>query len=182
MKKSGFTHEAEAAVNQTDQWLTPRPLYDSLGHFDLDPCAHQDPKHWLAPNNFCLPETDGLLAEWKGSVFCNPPYGDETGKWVERCSLHNDAVLLVYARTETLGFRPIWKFADAISFIYPRVAFVDPVTVEPKKGGGAPSCLVAFGEKNIERLRLSACKLRNGIVVTEWECEGRTKSQRAVTA
>jgi hypothetical protein len=35
---------------------------------------------------YYTPETDGLSQSWDhgGAVFCNPPYGREIGKWVQK--------------------------------------------------------------------------------------------------
>ena len=71
----------------TDQWATPQGFYDELNsefHFTLDPCAdstnHKCSKYFTK-------EDDGLIQDWSGNVvFCNPPYGREVGKWVEKCS------------------------------------------------------------------------------------------------
>ena len=43
------------------------------------------------------------------SVFCNPPYGKEMYKWVEKCYFegrkeHTTVVLLIPARTDTKYF------------------------------------------------------------------------------
>ncbi len=74
----------------------------------LDPAATETTakcKHYYTP------ETDGLLQSWDygGAVFCNPPYGREIGKWVEKA--YNEAmkikypvVLLIPARTDTAYF------------------------------------------------------------------------------
>jgi site-specific DNA-methyltransferase (adenine-specific) len=51
---------------KSDDWSTPRWLLDELTaefHFDFDPCP-------LRGHNM------GLFDEWKGNVFCNPPYSN----------------------------------------------------------------------------------------------------------
>lgn len=92
----------------TDLWATPQDFFDELDaefHFDLDVCA-------LPENAKCAtyytPEQDGLKQPWTGTVWCNPPYGRQIGKWVERGAqaAQNGAtvVMLLPARTDTRWF------------------------------------------------------------------------------
>lgn len=76
----GFARED----NQKDHWLTPPELLTALGGFDLDPCAYHSQPWKTAKTQYALPEHDGLLMPWEGRVWCNPPYGKETKKWIER--------------------------------------------------------------------------------------------------
>lgn len=70
--------------SKTDLWATPQDLFDELNAefgFTLDVCA-------LPENAKCdkyyTPDIDGLKQEWNGICWCNPPYGREIGKWVEK--------------------------------------------------------------------------------------------------
>ena len=70
--------------SKTDLWETPQEFFDELDaeyHFTLDAGA-------LPENAKCAryytPEQDGLHQPWDGIVWCNPPYGREIEKWVER--------------------------------------------------------------------------------------------------
>lgn len=94
--------------SKTDQWETPKDFFDDLDalfHFTLDACA-------LPENAKCekyfTPEMDGLKQEWGGVVWCNPPYGREIGRWVEKgyLSAKNGCtvVMLLPARTDTKWF------------------------------------------------------------------------------
>lgn len=140
--------------NATDHWLTPPDLLQALGGFDLDPCAYHTQPWQSAAKHYALPENDGLLLPWHGRVWCNPPYGKETGRWVDRMALHSNGIMLIFGRYETEGFRPAWKYADAIYWLYKRVAFYLPSGSLPEDGGGtAPSLLIAFGKQNIDSLR-----------------------------
>lgn len=73
----------------TSEWATPQDLFDSLNaefHFTLDPCSTDEnakcEKHYTK-------EQDGLKQDWTGErVFCNPPYGREMSKWIEKCYKH----------------------------------------------------------------------------------------------
>ena len=77
-------------TSNTDQWATPQDFFDKLNdefHFTLDVCA-DDTNHKC--DKYFTKEQDGLAQDWgEKVVWCNPPYGREIGKWVERCSKHN---------------------------------------------------------------------------------------------
>jgi len=142
----------------TVEWFTPPEITQSLGYFDLDPCTRTDAPFSHAKNIFTL-QDNGLNQIWEGRVWCNPPYGaKETPKWLEKLSEHGDGVALIFARTETkMFFNYIWERADAVMFIKGRVKFYTP---EGKQGqpAGAPSCLVAYGSKNVMSLENSNIK------------------------
>lgn len=93
-------------------WCTPQDFFDKLNEefsFTLDAAATD--KTAKCPLYF-TPETDGLKSSWKvaggGTVFCNPPYGREIGKWVQKAYEEAQAgtpiVLLIPARTDTSYF------------------------------------------------------------------------------
>lgn len=139
-----------------DEWLTPPSIIKSLGDFDLDPCSPvPDGRPWdTAKRHFCFND-DGLSIEWNGRVWCNPPYGRETFKWIKKLKDHGNGVALIFARTETKGFHSeIWNGADAVFFFKGRIRFFK---VDGTEGGAAnaPSCLVAFGKNNVEAIEKS---------------------------
>ena len=77
-----FTEGLKATGNIVQE--TPQAFFDWLNgifRFDLDVCA-------LPENAKCdkyyTPESDGLRQPWTGGVWCNPPYGREISKWVEK--------------------------------------------------------------------------------------------------
>lgn len=141
----------------TDSWITPKWLIERLGAFDLDPCA-SDPQPWpCAAKSFAI-ENNGLLQPWNGLVYCNPPYGKQTGLWLDRMASHNNGVALVFARTETrMFFKSVWPVASCLLFLRGRLTFNRPDGSLPKLGhnSGGPSVLIAYGPE-AER-RLKAC-------------------------
>jgi len=145
----------ERVANGKDEWLTPRWVLDRLGVFDLDPCAPIKPPWDTARKHYSILD-NGLLKQWHGRVWCNPPYGTETAKWVSRCASHGNAIVLIFARTETLTFfKHIWGRADGMLFIKGRLRFYHVTGHPANNSGGAPSVLVAFGRDNASRLRTS---------------------------
>lgn len=72
--------------SRTDEWSTPRRLFEELNaefHFDLDVCATNENAKC---QKFFTKAENGLMQDWTGfRVFCNPPYGRELPKWVEKC-------------------------------------------------------------------------------------------------
>lgn len=129
--------------SNTDEWATPQNLFDRLNatfHFTLDPCA--------TPENakcakYYTKEQDGLKQDWGGEViWCNPPYGREIGKWIQKCAEHRGvAVMLIPARTDTRWWHShIDKNPDAhVYFIKGRLKFGNAKNCAP-----FPSALVVF--------------------------------------
>lgn len=137
---------------QKDEWLTPPHIVEALGKFDLDPCSPINRPWDTAAKHYTI-EDEGLSKEWEGRVFCNPPYGNETKKWLNKCAEHGNAIGLVFARTETrMFFESVWGKADAIFFFKGRIAF-HHVSGEKALAAGAPSVLVAYGQENVDSLR-----------------------------
>lgn len=136
-----------------DEWLTPKYITDALGPFDLDPCSPGTRRPWDTARHHLSIEDDGLTAPWFGMVWCNPPYGKETFTWLNKLAAHGNGIALIFARTETKGFfEQIWDKADAVLFIKGRLKFhyVDGTVAD---AANAPSCLVAYGNDAVTRLK-----------------------------
>lgn len=135
--------------SETCEWETPQSLFDQINsefHFTLDVCA--TPKNAKCDRFFTRAE-DGLKQFWgHDTVWCNPPYGREVGKWVQQAfDTHwvnsNTIVMLLPARTDTKWFhRYIYGKAE-IRFLRGRIKFSGS-----KNSAPFPSMIVIFrGEK-----------------------------------
>jgi len=147
----GENQNAGSKQRQT-RWLTPPSLVEPLGEFDLDPCGA--PGHQLAKRTYLLENgDDGLRDEWFGRVWLNPPYGKEAEPFIAKLAAHGRGTALIFARTETQAWHNIiWPKATGILFLAGRVTFLDPNGMAAKANSGAPSCLVAFGERDAYEL------------------------------
>ena len=131
--------------SKTPEWVTPQDLFDRLNekyHFNLDPASTDE--NAKCRNHYTLSD-DGLTKSWGGyTVFCNPPYGREIGKWVEKA--YNESmkpntivVMLLPARTDTKWFHNfIYNIAE-IRFIKGRLKFGNAENSAP-----FPSMIVIF--------------------------------------
>jgi hypothetical protein len=109
--------------DQKEEWLTPKPIIDALGPFDLDPCASVVRPWEIATTHYTI-EDNGLLKPWNGFVWCNPPYGQETKKWFRRMLQHGNGIALTFARVETkMFFESVWGGATAVLFLQGRISF-----------------------------------------------------------
>jgi hypothetical protein len=141
--KSGIGFHQSSRMGK-DEWITPQWLLEALGEFDLDPCSPAHPP-WKIADRFYTKEQDGLSLPWEGRVFCNPPYGRETERWLKRCSEHGEAIALVFARTETkMFFNHVWSRASGLFFPRGRILFHHVDGTPRKWTGGAPSVLIAY--------------------------------------
>lgn len=132
--------------SSTDQWATPQWFFDTLNeefNFTLDPCAdafnHKCEKYFTKEDN-------GLLKSWDGErVFCNPPYGREIMRWVEKCFTEVKVgscalvVMLIPARTDTRWFHKYIYQKAEVRFLKGRLKFGDS-----KNSAPFPSMVVVF--------------------------------------
>ncbi len=145
----------QSAKMRTDEWLTPPDILRSLGEFDLDPCSPITRPWDTAKTHFSVLD-NGLLKEWFGRVWLNPPYGREVSKWLNKLAHHGDGISIIFARTETaFFFDHIWPKADSILFMQGRPHFYTVEGKRAKANSGAPCALVAYGERNVEILDAS---------------------------
>jgi hypothetical protein len=150
----------------TNEWLTPPEIINALAPFDLDPCAAID-QPWATATRQLTIEDDGLSVEWKGFVWCNPPFGPEAGIWLERLAKHGNGIGLAPARTETRWFiSAVWEQADSILFLHGRPHFHTPDGARGHANSGAPIALLGYGPLALARLK--ACGLK-GSLVTCWQ-------------
>lgn len=159
--KTGIGSHTRAHRGATDSWITPRHLIERLGPFDLDPCEAPVQPWPCAHQAF----TDGgLTRPWHGRVWLNPPYGPQTGRWLERLAEHGDGIALTFARTETRMFhRYVFGRAAALMFLEGRLYFYRPDGSRAAGNAGGPSVLIAYGERNVACLNAAG----RGVVVRE---------------
>lgn len=150
-------------IGATNEWLTPPQIIAALGQFDLDPCAAPLPRPWpTARSHICLPQ-DGLANEWHGRVWCNPPFGRETGKWLKKMALHGNGIALTFARTDTRMFSEwVWPYANGLLFMAGRPHFYRPDGAQASGNSGGPIVLIAYGKNNLRALIQSEIR---GVVV-----------------
>lgn len=124
-------------TSTTAEWATPQAFFDELNaefNFTLDPCATSENANCA---RYFTKEDDGLAQSWSGErVFCNPPYGRDINKWVEKA--HNEAVrggafvvMLIPARTDTRYFHDYIYGKHEIRFIRGRLHFNESKTAAP---------------------------------------------------
>ena len=133
----------------TDQWETPQEFFESLDKefgFKTDVCA-------TAENTKCerffSPEQNGLLQEWTGVCWCNPPYGREIKKWVRKAAgSEATTVLLLPARTDTGWFHEHIYGKAEVRFLRGRIKFSGA-----KHNAPFPCMLVVFRNEKDNRAR-----------------------------
>jgi phage N-6-adenine-methyltransferase len=129
-----------------DDWETPDNLFNDLDKeftFTLDPCCFP---HTAKCSTYFTLKENGLVQDWRGVVFMNPPYGRETGKWVskafEEASKGCIVVCLIPSRTDTKWWHSYCMRATEIRFLTRRLTF---------KGGTNkatfPSAVVIFTDQ-----------------------------------
>lgn len=120
--------EHEPSIGQSDDWYTPREIFDALGlTFDLDPCS-PGPDHWVPARKVYTLADDGLAQQWCGLVFMNPPFGGRLGHvpWLARFFDHGNGVAIVRAYTSSSWWHDLMPRAEGILFPRGKTKFIRP--------------------------------------------------------
>ena len=125
-------------TRDSDNYATPRVFYDKLNEefaFNFDPCPLRS-------------ETDGLLLDWKGNIYVNPPYSNIEPfikKGIQEIQKGNatNVVYLIPPRSDTKYWHEsVMPFASEIRFVKGRLNFN-----ESKSPAPFPVVLIVFDTK-----------------------------------
>lgn len=114
-------------AGESNEWYTPRYIFDALGvTFDLDvACPSEGPRYVPASHFFC---ENALDREWFGLVWMNPPFGHQSTKraWLRKFFAHGNGIALLPDRTSAPWWQEFAPLADAVLFVSPKVNFERP--------------------------------------------------------
>lgn len=135
------------------EWYTPQHILEAskavLYEIDCDPCSNSKKSPNVPARVHYTKEDDGLSKVWYGSVFLNPPYGNEISDWVERlvCLYEQgdvtDAIALLPARTDTQWFHLLCSQRPVLCFVKGRLKFSAHENSAP-----FPSVVAYFGDNS----------------------------------
>lgn len=105
---TNFETKFGGGKSATVEWYTPPYIIEALGNdFDLDPCAPK--KDWYTAKKCFTKEDDGLVQDWKGFVFLNPPYSQpELKLFVKKISEYGNGIALIYSKVGTQCFMNLY--------------------------------------------------------------------------
>lgn len=118
---------AYEAAGETDEWYTPRYIFDALGLvFDLDVACPPEGPRYVPANGFY--SANSLSLPWRGLVWMNPPFGHQSTKrmWLRKFFDHGNGVALLPDRTSAPWWQEFAPLADAILFVTPKIKFERP--------------------------------------------------------
>ncbi len=122
------------------EWYTPARYVEAarrvMGRIDMDPASCAEANKIVQASTFYDKETDGLLHDWPGTVWLNPPYCRSAGYvsnqdiWTCRliaqykAGITTEAMLLVGSSTDTAWFQRLWAYP--VCFTDHRIDFYRP--------------------------------------------------------
>ena len=120
-----------------NEWYTPADYIalarEVMGGIDTDPASSEIANRTVQAAQIFTAEDNGLTKQWRGRVWCNPPYAQplitefseaivskyESGEIEQACVLVNNG-------TETRWFQRMLSTASAVCFPRSRIRFIDP--------------------------------------------------------
>lgn len=147
----------ELSEGLTDDYYTPKPVFSALGDplFDMDVAAAADPsKAFVEARQYI--SSDSLGLDWKGFVWCNPPYGTRGSKmvWVSKMVAHGNGLFLTPDRSNADWWQLAGMQCSAMLTCFDKIKFIRPDLGEMKQPGTGNS-IFAFGEEAVDRLRIA---------------------------
>jgi hypothetical protein len=116
------------------EWYTPPEYVEMarlvLGGIDLDPASNKVAQGWIKAGIYYTAEIDGMIQPWFGRVWCNPPYGRQVNKWLEKAlASYQDekaeAIILLLNRTGASWYKHLLRQVTAVCEVDKRIAFID---------------------------------------------------------
>lgn len=163
---------------------SPRPWDTAQIHYELPTDGLAEP--WSGPwCSRCGPALPGdgspgsvcsscgetiLVQPQRYRCWVNPPYGPETGAWLDKLSRHGSGTALIFARTETEAWHSfVWPHAHSIFFFNQRLWFHHADGTRGKSNAGGPSALISYSYLDTCAIQHAwkNCQLK-GVLVRDW--------------
>lgn len=139
-----------------NEWYTPPQYLEAarhvLGGIDVDPATSVQAQETVGAALFYTAATNGLLHEWNGSVWMNPPYSQPfIHLFIEKLAIEvregrtTAAIALTHNYTDTEWFHIAARACQAICFTRGRIKFVSPEGEEAAPTQG--QAFFYFGDK-----------------------------------
>lgn len=132
-------------LKKNDTLLTPSYITESLGSFDLDPCAGEFTN--IAKLNWWIGRgEDGLKREWTGFVFVNPPFSQKE-LWIDKMINHNNGILLLPERGSAPWFGKLASVSTKYFVMGKKINFIGG-----SSSNNVGSVLFLFGQEAVDRV------------------------------
>lgn len=173
LTKGDMVDVTRVNAKSNNAWFTPAKYTEAacqvMGSIDLDPASQKEANVIVGAGEYFTAEDDGLIQDWFGNVWLNPPYGglanDFVAKLIEeyKSGNVNQAILLVTSNaTDTTWFAPLWDYL--LCFTDHRINFYSPNNQGSSSTHG--SVFVYFGKN---KKRFSEVFNQFGVVVSRYE-------------
>ena len=170
-------------LSTSNEWYTPAKYIEAaravMGGIDLDPASNVHANEVVGAVVFYDAQSNGLLHDWPGRVWMNPPYGGQQSEFTQRlvsqfaAGITTEAVVLLSAHaTETDWFAPLWD--HTLCFTDHRINFYRATGVSVNSTHG--SVFVYLGPKRAAFVREFS---RWGHIVRTWPCHSRRATRLA---
>lgn len=126
-----YSQHRPAREPTSEEWYTPPEFVDMarqvMGSIDLDPASNPVAQSWIRAKNFYTKNDDGLKKSWHGKVWCNPPYGNLTQKFIRKAldSPEIDQCIFLVNRTGAAWYLDLLDCFAARCQVRKRISFID---------------------------------------------------------
>ena len=141
-----------------DEQFTPEWIFDGLGvRFDLDVCSPKDHVTVVPSDKKYTIDDDGLLQNWSGFVWMNPPYSNST-LWIDKFIAHSNGICLTQI-SKSKWFQKLWNSSDAMMLLPYNMKFVlpngklNPIYMPTMISGIGDKAVQAINNLSITRVR-----------------------------
>jgi hypothetical protein len=160
---------------QTPEWLLDIAR-EILGGIDLDPASSAEANERVRATLYFDARSNGLVQDWVGRVWLNPPYSTEllrafVRKAIEERHRYTACLLLVNACPSTHAFHSLVHAARSVWFPARRINFLLP-NGAPTEGNRYDQALFLLGGDSGHRHRFASALQSRGVVLPCYDRPG----------
>lgn len=139
------------AAGKSDEWYTPKYIFDALGCvFDLDVAHPADATTYVPASRIIT--SHSLESRWDGFIWMNAPFEGRNGldPWLDKFFAYGNGIALTPDRTSAPWFQKAFRKADAVLFTR-KIRFLRPDGTEGKSPSTG-TALMAAGPQGVVAL------------------------------